>query len=625
MHQRIKYFTSLLLFGLTIFTYGQSDSTWLNVVRYGEPLSVQVDSVLAFCDRHQNQLTEQKLRLLKRILPRIDTLDSDQKAAFFLTYSQVYLENEDYDHTLEYALNAGGLTSMINNQLAMHIEGHLASVYYLLSDMENSLQYTQNAYERSLALQDSSGVAAGFSRMGELFRKIGQRDSAYYYLNQAILMWSELDDARGLAKAYNNLGIYHIQTHPTSLEIQNQAIRAWEQSLRYKAKIGDSLGMIGSHLNIAMATGEPQGGQEKIEHHLNQAIDLAEKLNNVRGLRAVYKDASHHYSNFGHFEKAFLAQKEYQKYHEVLMSENTRERIAELEVAHETDLKEQNIELLSAQTAAQENRLQKQQWVLGLSAGLLVLLMMILFIVRRNAQLKFARKEQEVRLNTLIHTKEMEALKHAEHLNKVKALLDGQEMERKRIARDLHDQMGAMMSAIRMNIEALDQQNGLAREDLFTRTKELVTQAGKEIRRTAHNLMPASIDKYGLEMAVRSKIAQLDQSALSIQFQSNGMEQRLPQNIEIHLYRIIQEMIQNAVKHSRAQELLIDLSADEGSIHLVVEDNGNGIDQSLEEIEGMGISNIRSRVAALGGEFTIESKPGTGTSFDIFINRKEKT
>lgn len=204
-----------------------------------------------------------------------------------------------------------------------------------------------------------------------------------------------------------------------------------------------------------------------------------------------------------------------------------------------------------------------------------------------------------------------------------RAVISAEENERKRIAADLHDGIGQMMSAAKMNLSAFE--NDLPFKDAshkaaFEKVISLVDESCKEIRSVSHQMMPNALLKSGLASAVREFIDKIDHRVIKINLYTEGLNEKLDSNVETVLYRVIQECVNNVIKHSRAGSLDISLIRDQDGISATVEDNGRGFDTTdKQQFEGIGLKNIISRVGYLKGTVEFDSAPGKGTLVAIHV------
>lgn len=199
------------------------------------------------------------------------------------------------------------------------------------------------------------------------------------------------------------------------------------------------------------------------------------------------------------------------------------------------------------------------------------------------------------------------------------ALLEGQETERQRLAKEIHDGIGPLMSTIRMNLDAV--KGKLI--DVSDKTKrqvetmdELITNVAVDIRSISHALMPSALIDFGLNEALANMCKKVNHSELvKVNFYKAGMKERLEGNLELNLFRIAQELLNNALKYSQAKEINIQLINRENKIVLTVEDDGVGFDPKEKEntlSNGIGMRNIMTRISTMEGEFSIDTQPGKG-------------
>jgi len=228
----------------------------------------------------------------------------------------------------------------------------------------------------------------------------------------------------------------------------------------------------------------------------------------------------------------------------------------------------------------------------------------------RNRQL-LAKQQDE------LQQQQIRELQKDKQLIAVDAMLKGQEEERSRLAKDLHDGLGGLLSGVKFSLSNM-KDNLIVTPDnmaVFERSLDMLDTSIKELRRVAHNMMPEMLSKFGLDEALREYCNTVNTTGIvTIKYQSVGMENRLEKPTEIIIYRIIQELLNNILKHAVASEALVQLIRENDRLNIVVEDNGKGFDKAIiEESKGAGWASIRSRVEYLKGQLDIHSQPEKGT------------
>jgi two-component system, NarL family, sensor kinase len=204
-----------------------------------------------------------------------------------------------------------------------------------------------------------------------------------------------------------------------------------------------------------------------------------------------------------------------------------------------------------------------------------------------------------------------------------KAVIEAEEEERQRIARDLHDGVGQMMSAAKMNLSAFESDIQFANEEQrlsFSTIIRLVDDSCKEVRHVSHNMMPNALLKNSLANAIRDFVDKMDKKALQVHLYTEGLDERLDSNIETVFYRVIQECVNNVIKHASATTLDISVIREKDGISATIEDNGKGFDTTdKEKFGGIGLKNILTRVEYLKGTVEFDSAPGKGTLVSLHV------
>ncbi|MBL0183493.1 MAG: sensor histidine kinase [Chitinophagaceae bacterium] len=338
------------------------------------------------------------------------------------------------------------------------------------------------------------------------------------------------------------------------------------------------------------------------ETYLNHSIVLADSTGYKQGKYSAYLILSDLYKATNQYEKAFTSLQTAYSIKGKIINESTESKIAELETVYQTEKKEQQLKLQKAEIT------KKNYLLWGLIAGVgLLILSGISFYRRRQIQNRMALQNAVMKQQDIA----------------TRAIINAEENERKRIAADLHDGVGQMMSAAKMNLSAFENEISFKDETQkisFEKLIGLVDESCKEIRSVSHQMMPNALLKSGLASAVKEFIDKIDNRIIKINLHAEGLNDRLDSNTETVLYRVIQECVNNVIKHSGATNLDISLIKDADGIAATVEDNGRGFDTTdKQKFDGIGLKNIRSRVEFLKGTVDFDSSPGKGTLVAIHI------
>lgn len=251
-----------------------------------------------------------------------------------------------------------------------------------------------------------------------------------------------------------------------------------------------------------------------------------------------------------------------------------------------------------------------------IGAGVLLLCLLLIRLSRQRT------KHQEVlrAKDAEVHQKELEGLLAGQEVQVVEALVEGQEHERKRLSQELHDTIGSMLATLKLQFESLTDLFDVSndkQESKIEFTNDLLDRTCIEVRRISHNLSSGMVSKVGVVEAIRQVSNNINSSGkLAVEFVSEVDDINLQGDAAVHLFRVVQELFSNIIKHSKASKLSVQISAFENEVTLIIEDNGVGFDyqKALREGKGLGLSNLATRVQQLNGQLNIDSAIGRGTT-----------
>lgn len=513
---------------------------------------------------------------------------------------------------------------------------NLGSIYNYTADFEKAVSYNYKALELFEKLKDSSGIAGAYGNLANNFTRLKQFPKAIELVKQAISYAVKLDNKRMLANSYNTLATIYGEQKQDSLELlftkksfnlylENKNIKGLTSTtsnlseiylkrdmfdsvqkysllgIAYCKEIDDDQNMASLYYHL----GESYRKQKKLYQALmaqDSVIFYALQTGDKLQLSLAYQEESAIYNTQGDFKAAFENLGKYADLNDSIFNIKMESSVAEMQTKYETAKKEQTIQ-------QQKFELSKKQYLIYGSLCLLVLISSLSFFYFKNSKLK-----NEKRLQT-------ELL--AQQTLNTKAIIDAEEKERKRIAGDLHDGIGQLFSAVKMNLEMLVEKfvpKQLDAMQLSEKTLAMVDESCTEVRSIAHQMMPNALIKAGLVSALRDFVNQIPTEKLKISIETKGLEERLESNIETVLYRVIQESVNNVVKHANATELHITLLRDTQEVTAAIEDNGKGFDtKNIIKLEGIGLKNMITRIEYLKGNVEISSTPNKGTLVSIYV------
>lgn len=343
----------------------------------------------------------------------------------------------------------------------------------------------------------------------------------------------------------------------------------------------------------------------KTKFYLEKGLAMAITQGDQQNIVESYGFLRDYYGAIGDVKTELRYFEKYTEEKDTLNNRLNFNKFADVTAKYETEKKEQQIKLLNKENTIQKLSITSRNKTIGIIAGLFLLSGIV-------AALFFYRHKLKERAHQL---KQQDLL--------TKAIVDAEENERKRIASDLHDGVGQLFSAVKMNLSGLFERLTIAREEdrfLAENTLALVDESCKEVRSISHQMMPNMLLRSGIANDLKSFIEKIDSDTLKVTLEAAGFKSKLESNVETMLYRIIQETINNVIKHAHATRLDIILNRDSTGINAQIIDNGIGFDvNKREDFTGIGLKNIATRIEYLKGAIKYISEPGKGTTVVIEV------
>ncbi len=518
----------------------------------------------------------------------------------------------DFEKTLSYQLEALPLVEQMDNPVYLSsVLNNISGTYQLMRQHEKAKPYALRALQTAQASGDYFGEGSALLSLGVIHSRTGDRRKGIDYSLQALKLSEEQGLTQIQALALLNTGDnYKLMDEPL------KALTFLERGIPIAEEVGDNETLARLLLSAGDVHFDLDRPQQAITF-LKRSLDLSRQYGFRDVLKTVYLSMSDAEQHLGNWEQGAAYRREYHLLSDSLINETVLQATANLEARYKTAEKEKEIHQLQGLNEVQQLRLRQRQGIIVGLGTLLGLLGSVGFLYYQNTQ----NKQQLSLKEAQIREQKIRQLEQEKQLSAVDAMLRGQEAERSRLARDLHDGLGGMLSGVRQTITTM-KGNQIITEGsalAFNRALEMLDTSISELRRVARNMMPEALMKFGLKDALQDYCDTLNEpGALKVQYQTFGLETRLPESTEVIVFRIVQELLNNVVKHAGASHVLVQLLQDNERFHLTVEDNGKGFDPvALEKAPGIGWLNIRSRVEYLGGTLDLRSKPGGGTSVEI--------
>jgi two-component system NarL family sensor kinase len=568
----------------------------------------------------------------------IDSLQHHLKEAKGLERGMVYFElaveaqKNEAQEAADYAWKAADIAQEYNDpELLANAWHRYALNNYSLGNYEEALEYYQKSLDLFIDQDDNSKASLVVNLIGHLVKKQGDLDKSLGYFEQGLELSRAAADTSGMGNSLNNMGIVY--------QVKQQyakAMQLFEESTRLKATQHDINGLSYNYDNMGM-TAALMGNYDQAVSYYERAIELRTQVGDQRMNAILYNNmgevlkmkgdlsaaipyfetalAMARESNYpdlqqyvlrmlaeahrtlNNFESALTYFQDHAALKDSLFTVARSRQLAEMETKYQTEKKEQQIQI---QQAALERNF-------AIIIGLVIVLALVFLIwglVRKQTQRKMELRLREAQIG---------------------AALTSQESERKRFAQDLHDSLGQLISACRLQIGQLtDPTPSTSPVKIAEQSERVLDEMHSEIRNITFNLMPSTLIQNGLVDGTKELAMRLNQNGeIRFNVTSFGFDERMPEQQEVALYRIIQEWTSNVMKYSDASKVDIQLLMHEDELVVTMEDDGSGFNTShLTESSGNGWKNMQSRLGMFDGSIDVDSTPGVkGTTVIVQVPR----
>ena len=553
----------------------------------------------------------------------------------------------------------------------------LGIIKFYQGEHKEALSYYDSSLTIRANIKDLKGMAAIYNKQGLIYQKQGRHEAFIESQQMALVIFEQINDSINVGTSLNNLGdgYFQIRAYDKAIEIHKQAIKI-------RKKLSDSVGLATSYLNLANCylndstakryfllalpiftrandknaiagiynnlslTCAKMGDLPSAERYIHKsiaikveledeeglataymtlcdvlinleryqasksALDKAVRLSNELGIEEnfeyIYYYKAAYFYGIGQSDSAFIYQRRCTDLKNALYNDELYNHIAEMRTRYETEKKEGENVLLAKENELANALLEREKDNRRLLTT--VLSAIILFILLLSLLLFYKRKLSTEKRISSIEKKNFNAI------------IEAEENERTRIARELHDGLGQVLSTAKLNVAALDPQDK-EEQDLHDKSLGLIDDAVIEVRAISHNLMPIALTNGGLVVALEELVSKLSGNPVfKIDLKVISLTEKLSKSTEIALYRVVQEVVNNSIKHAQASKLSILIQAKGNHLLLAIADDGVGFDpNNIPKSKGIGWKNIFSRISLLSGKIEINSAQDKGTELQINI------
>ena len=567
---------------------------------------------------YMKSLNDSAIYFLNQSKPYMAQATDEINIQYNSILASVYLDQHKTDEALDlFIASASILEKPVNSHLKHKLFNAYANIGHTFLK-ERQYDKADEYFKKALQLKDyaeSKGLLFMiYNKYCNMYFETNELDKAQVVLDSAMVLLNQMNNPEHRQSVYVNYGrLYELRLNYAKARENYLLGLKITDSLKndyYRSRILNNLSSVSISLNQL----------DDAEKYAKQAFQSAKQFNSFQDINYAYGNQKAVAKARGNYKQALeFAELEF-KYADSVSSTASKENVQKLEAKYQNQKNENQIDDLIIANKEKELTVVKRNRLLligGISAAALLLAFGLLYRNSKQKQLLSAKEN-------LFQQEQIKFLERQQQVVSLQSMVNGQETERTRIAKDLHDGLGGLFSTIKMQLSTLKhEEKSLETNELFKKSYELVDSASVEVRRIAHNMMPEVLIKLGLIQAIQELCNSINAGKLmSVSMQSYGMHKRLNASTEMMLFRIIQELLNNIIKHANATEAIIQFNRDADRLSITVEDNGRGF--SLEDSSGKkaGLESVKSRVNYLNGHLSIDSEKEIGTTvmMDFLIN-----
>ena len=537
-----------------------------------------------------------------------------------------YYENRKYVEGLRLALTLyEKIKKDDNTNIRYGLTNLIAKIYRNNKEHKKAILYFKKSlrllnrnfnYNKELNIENDKYLAEIIFVLGSEYQQLKINDSAIFYYEKLAKL-NSLDDeilAR-IGSSYTNLSaIYQNDTllsnhHKIAIEFAEKAIAIHKKR---KNRLSQA-SAINNLANVYLL----QGDFEKSKIKYFEGIKLIKRDTSSLSI-AIKADL---YYNLAW---AMRNLKEYEAYDELITSVDLGNKLLNFETKEmlERVTGEYNVDVVRKEGKIQKQKAQNLTWIIGISSFSIILLLAFLL-----NQYKLRQKTLSLQLTKqeLLQQQKLEKIRTEAQIRILNATLDGKETERKQIAETLHDSVSALLSSANLHLQACKKIFKGPIPVEVDKSQDIIHEASQKIRDLSHTLVSSILLKFGLAYAIKDMAEKYSNSQLEILYETQNI-QRYDQDFEIKLHNIIQELINNTLKHSEATTASILLVENDEKLLLSIKDNGKGFDKlQVPKKDGLGINQIDARIHMMKGKFDIKSENNKGTlvTIELPVFKKE--
>jgi two-component system, NarL family, sensor kinase len=523
--------------------------------------------------------------------------------------------SSEYSLALEQFFKAMVLLEQENDSNLIAITlNNIGNIYFQSGDKDQAIQYYLKSLEIKEKTKNYKNLTSTLINLGSLYNSKGSHEKAVTYISRAIEMIEKESDSSVLSTAWNNLGTTYKQMGdlPKALEMNLKALAiSKSKNIEWDiAYISNSIGEILLEMK----------DHKKALPYILDGIEVSEKIQSQVLKLYSLRLMTVYYSLTGDFDKFLKTFRHFESLNDSIFSEENSRAVAEMQVIYRTGQKEK-------ENALQKLRIAKEVNLRNSFVFISIIVLIMIAIIYRRYHIK---RKINTELERLVQMRTADLIKSHEQIlrlneNLLTNTIETEERERRRFSEDLHDGLGPLLSTVKIHMELISARQNQPEEQnkLLQMAGDLIDDAIHSARDIANNLAPNILNDFGIAEAIQVYIEKINtMGALQINYLNNINKNRYPKKIELALYRICLELINNTMKHSGARSIVMSLSDTSDKLKLFYSDDGIGFDmkdpESLKN-GGLGMTNIISRIMSINGKYSINTSRGKAFEMSVEI------
>lgn len=567
--------------------------------------SLAIELLTQLATNYKNQdgtLIQAQAYLEELIALRSKTKDQRNLIADHQELAELLQETGDHPAAQAERLRALKLAQNIRDSLQqMELLYSIGLAYRQQNQLKTSNLYLNQGLQLALLKKNTFKAAEIQRALGDNQRQDQKIAQAEQWYQQALA---------GFKRLGNDLEMGHTLALFRSPDSLRKALIYFDKALQGKIHNQETLGEVETRLEMAQIQIHLEDGGAALRN-LQPCLALISNTGSKQQLLSLWEKLARVYALQGNFNAAYAYGQRYQNLKDSIFTREQTLAISEMNARFDNAALHDSLQM--AEIARNRAELQQKNLLNYLLGGALLAGILIAYLLFQNYDSRIEQRLQAERLAALEKQREAEQLR---------SMITGEEQERKRIAQELHDGLGTLLATIKLQFNAVQNE----RPDInvvksYQKADILLDEACTEVRKISYNLMPAILQQYGLEYALQDLCEGINRSGyLEVSFIPYGLDYPFEDQMAVSVYRIVQELVKNTLRHAEAHELIVQLSVEDDLLNIVVEDDGKGFDPA-EKLQnpGIGLQSIQSRLALLHGKMDIDARPGAGSTFMIDI------